>query len=149
MQNKKENQRGVTLAALTIYLTIFIILIGVVTTFSTFFYKEVGDVVDTPKYLSEFNKFVMFFATDVKNYKNAEVTENSIIFENGPTYIYNNKCIYRNDVEIAKNIINCEFTPKKYRVEEIDKNLINVNLKIGKNDEKSIQKNIDFTLRYW
>lgn len=149
MLKRIKTQKGVTLAALTVYLTVFIMIIGIVTTISTHFYSGIGEVVDAPKYLSEFNKFAMFFVTDVKNYKKANVTDTTIVFEDGPTYTYKDGHIYRNDVEIAKNIMNCTFTPKEYEVNNITKNLINVNLKIGKNDKKSIEKNIDFTLRYW
>ena len=149
MLNKVKSQKGITLLALTIYIIIFIIIIGIVTTISTYFYNGIGEVVDTPKYLSEFNKFTMFFVADIKNYNSAEVTDNTIVFQNGPTYTYQNGHIYRNDVEIAKYIMNCTFTPKEYAVGETTKNLINVDLKIGKNDEKSVEKNIDFTLRYW
>ena len=149
MLNKVKNQRGVTLVALTIYIIIFIIIIGIVTTISTYFYSGIGEVVDTPKYLSEFNKFTMFFVADIKNYNNAEVTNNKIVFQNGPTYTYKDEHIYRNDVEIAKYIMSCTFSPKKYAVDKTTKNLINVDMKIGKNDKKSVEKNIDFTLRYW
>ena len=149
MPNRAKSQKGVTLAALTVYLIIFMMIIGIVTTISTHFYSGIGEVVDTPKYLSEFNKFVMFFAADIKNYNTAEVTDTTITFENGPTYTYRDGHIYRNDVDIAKNIMSCTFTPKEYDVSNITKNLINVDLKIGKNDEKCVEKNIDFTLRYW
>ena len=144
-----KKEEGITLAALTIYIIIFTLLIGVMTTISTFFYNNLGQVVDTPKYVSEFNKFVMFFATDVKNYKEATVTETTIEFEDGPVYQYQNNIIYRDNVAIANYILNCTFTAGQYNVNTLTKNLINVDMQIGKNEQKSLTRNVDFTLRYW
>ena len=45
--------------------------------------------------------------------------------------------------------MNCNFTASEFNVNSMTKNLINVNVQIGKNDEDSITKNVDFTLRYW
>ncbi len=144
-----KNQKGITLTSLVIYLVVFVIIIGIMTTISTFFYSGIGEVVDTPKYLSEFNKFSMFFVADVKNYDNATVSSNTIQFTDGPTYKYDGTYIYRNDVPICKNIMNCTFTAKTYNVNTTTKNLINVDMQVGKNENKSITKNVDFTLKYW
>lgn len=144
-----KSERGITIAALTVYILIFTILIGVMTTISTFFFTNVGKVVDTPKYLSEFNKFSMFFVVDIKNYSKATITDNTVSFENGPTYKYQNGYIYRDDTPICKYIMNCKFIEKQYNVNSVTKTIINVDLQIGKNENKSVKKNIDFTLRYW
>lgn len=144
-----RNNKGITLTALVIYIIIFTLLIGVMTTISTFFYGNMGELVSTPKYVAEFNKFSMFFVVDIKNYNTATVTNTTIEFENGPTYRYENNVIYRNDVAIASRILSCRFTAKEYTANEVTKNLINVTMKIGSNDEKSVTRNVDFTLRYW
>ena len=68
MPSKAKSQKGITLAALTVYIFIFTLIIGVITTISNSFYANIGDVVDAPKYIAEFNKFTMFFAVDIKNY---------------------------------------------------------------------------------
>ena len=149
MINKIKSERGITLSALMLYIVVFMIIISTMTIISTSFFNGLDKVMDTPKYVSEFNKFVMFFVTDVKNYNEADVTSDTIIFKNGPIYEYKNNTIYRNDVEIANSIINCTFTPKQYNVNTVIKNLINVNMLIGQNGESIIGRNIDFTLRYW
>lgn len=146
---KVSSENGITLTALVVYMVIMVIIIGIMTTISSGFFKNVYNVIDTPQYLSEMNKFIMFFGVDIKNYNNATVTSDTIQFENGPTYKYQNGYIYRNDVAIAKTIINCTFTGSQLEVGNVTKNIINVNMKIGKNDDDSITKNIDFTLRYW
>ena len=144
-----KNFKGVTLVALVIYIIIFTLILGVMSTISTSFFSNIGGVVDTPKYLSEFNKFSMFFVTDAKNYSKANVTDTTIQFENGPTYKFQDNNIYRNETLIAKNVLNCTFSTNDFNVNNTMKQIINVNMKIGKNDEKSVIKNVDFTLRYW
>ena len=140
----KTNQKGITLTSLVAYISVMMIVIATMTTISTFFYSNISEVVDTPKYLSEFNKFTMFFVTDIKNYRS-----NTIEFEGGPTYKYQGNAIYRNDVKIAKYVMNCNFTLSQYNVDSKSKNIINVDMQIGKNAEKSVQKNVDFVLKYW
>lgn len=149
MKIKLKNNNGITLTALTVYMIIFTMIIGVITTISTFFYGNIYKVIEEPKYVTEYNKFVMFFAADIKNYNSAEVTSTTIKFESGTTYEYKNNSIYRNDKLIAENVLNCNFSTKVYNVNDLAKNIINVNLKIGKKEENSIEKNIDFTLKYW
>ena len=61
-ENKIKNQKGITLAALVVYISVMTIVIATVTVISTFFYDRIGDVVVTPKYAAEINKFMMFFA---------------------------------------------------------------------------------------
>lgn len=145
----KTSQKGITLTSLVAYIAILMIVIAAMTTMSTFFFKNINGVIDTPKYLSEFNKFSMFFVTDIKNYSNANVTSNTIEFENGPTYKYQGNAIYRNDIKIAEYIMNCNFTLSQYNVDTISKNIINVDMQIGKTTEKSVQENVDFVLKYW
>lgn len=145
----KTNQKGITLTSLVAYMSILMIVIAAMTTMSTFFFSNVSGVVDTPKYLSEFNKFTMFFVTDIKNYTAANVTSNTIEFEGGPTYRYQGNAIYRNDVKIAEYIMSCNFTLSQYNVDKTSKNIINVDMQIGKNAEKSVQENVDFVLKYW
>lgn len=144
-----KNIKGVTLVALVIYIFIFTIILGVMTTISTSFFNNIGGVVDTPKYLLEFNKFSMFFVTDAKNYSRANVTDTTIQFENGPMYKFQNNNIYRNDTIIAKNVLDCTFSTNNFNVNNITKQIVNVNMKMGKNDEKYVVKNVDFTLKYW
>ena len=44
----------------------------------------------------------------------------------------------------------CTFTKEEpYKVGTMSKNIINVNLQIGKSDDRSVSQNVDFTLKYW
>lgn len=149
MYNKIIKEKGVTLVALTIYILIFMMIIGILTTISTFFYNNIGKVIENPKYVSEFNKFVMFFATDIKNYNSATVTENTVTINDNIIYKFENNKIYRNDTVIAKNILSCKFTITPFNVNTITKNIINLDIKIGRNSSDFFEKNIDFTMKYW
>ena len=82
----KTNQKGITLTSLVAYMSILMIVIAAMTTMSTFFFSNVSGVVDTPKYLSEFNKFTMFFVTDIKNYTAANVTPLQTYYERNAHY---------------------------------------------------------------
>lgn len=146
----KTNQKGITLTSLVIYILALSIVMAAMTTMSTYFYGNIGEVLDTPKYLGEFNKFTMFFVADIKNYSSATVTDATIEFENGPTYTFKDGAIYRNDLRIAEYIMKCTFTEEEpYKVGTMSKNIINVNMQIGKSDNRSVMQDVDFTLRYW
>lgn len=146
---KIKNNRGVTLLALIVYITIFVLIISVMTTISSFFYGNINDIIDEPKYVSEFNKFTMFFAIDIKNNVQATVSNNLIKFNDDLVYKYENNCIYRNDLLIAQNILDCKFSLNApYTVNSVTKNIVNVYMKIGKEDNY-FEENIDFTLKYW
>lgn len=45
--------------------------------------------------------------------------------------------------------MSCDFTLSQYNVDTTSKNIINVNMQIGKTAEKSVQENVDFVLKYW
>ena len=61
-----KTEKGVTLTALVAYISVFMIIISMVTAISAHFYKNVAKVESAPKYVTEFNKFSMFFVADVK-----------------------------------------------------------------------------------
>lgn len=150
MINKKlKNQKGITMTSLVIYMFIFIIVLGTLTTISTFFYGNIGEVIDAPKYIYELNKFIMFFGVDIKDNKTATVTNDTITFEDGTTYKFQDNVIYRDDMIIASYIMNCNFELSQYTAGNIDKNIIKVTMQIGRDQEDSMTKSIDFTLRYW
>lgn len=120
------------------------------TNINSSFYRNINMVISEPKYVSEFNKFIMFFAIDVKNNNTATVTDNTIKFNENLTYKYENNCIYRNDTLIAKDISACKFSLNSpYMVNNVAKNSINVYMKIGMAEEKFFEQSIDFTLKYW
>ena len=144
-----KSEKGVTLTALVAYVAVFIIIIAMVTFVSSYFYKNVEKIQDSPKYISEFNKFSMFFTIDVKrNTSITSITSNSIEFGDGTLYTYSDNKIYRNGERITKNVKSITFTKSEYTENEFTKSIVNVNTVIG-NGSESITRSIDFVLKYW
>jgi len=144
-----KSERGITLPALVAYITVFVMIITIMTIISSYFYRNVNKIKDLDKYILEYNKFSMFFIADVK--KNADIksiTANSLEFLDGTIYIYENNAIYRNNEKIAKYIKNFTFTLLDYTADSFTKKIINVNTTIG-DDDNQITRNIDFVLKYW
>ena len=104
---------------------------------------------ESPKYISEFNKFSMFFIADVKrNPDVSSLTKTTIEFMDGTTYRYENKTIYRNDQKIAGDVKSLAFTNSDYTVNSVTKKIINVDTTLGSGNEE-MNRNIDFVLKYW
>lgn len=144
-----KSEKGVTLTSLILYIMVATIVIGTMAVISSNFFSNVDKTQNQNEYAEEFNKFNMFFIQDVKNNNSAEVSNNQITFRDGNTYIYNSteKNVTRNGTVIAKNIRNLQFTSGTYAVNTTTKNLITVNMSIGKNNV--FQKQIEYVLKYW
>ncbi len=144
-----KSEKGVTLTALVAYITVFMIILTMMTTISAYFYNNVGKIKDSHKYVSEYNKFSMFFIIDVKRNTNiTSVSSNSLEFADGTKYTYKNNSIYRNDLRIAKYVKSFAFTVSDYTENSFTKKIINVNTTLG-NSYDQITRNIDFVLKYW
>ena len=144
----KLNNKGVTLSYLIIYIIALIITIGILSSISKNFYSNVGYIADKGKYISEFNKFNMYFVEDVKNNSDIyNITTNQVIFRDGTVYTYkadDDKSIYRNKVKVCKNVELCEFTENQ----NIDgKKIINVKIYMGGDD--LVELSSDYVLKYW
>jgi len=144
-----RKESGITLISLIIYIITIMVVIGILSTISKYFYSNVSYISEMGKYVSEYNKFNMYFVKDVKN--NTEIysiSDNEIVFEDGNIYTYSNGAIYRNKVKICSNIKQCIFK----KTEETDKNnftkkIINVNMLID--GSKAFEGENDYVLRYW
>ena len=134
MEIMMKSQKGVTLVALVIYIIVFTIVISILSVISSFFFSNVNFVKEQANYAPEFNKFNMFFIQDVKNNKNVTVNNNTIEFADGTRYDFNSdqKAIYRNGKAIAKNIQVAVFKPSTVTIRNTTKNIVNVNIAIGK-----------------
>lgn len=144
-----KSEKGVTLTSLILYIMVATIVIGTMAVISSDFFSNVDKTKNQNEYAEEFNKFNMFFIQDVKNNNSAEVSDTQITFNDGNTYIYNStkKNVTRNGTIIAKNIQNLQFISGAYVVNSTTKNLITVNMNIGKNNV--FQKQIEYVLKYW
>lgn len=144
-----KSEKGITLISLIIYIILLIFVVTILEAISQHFYSNTSYIQEMGKYISEFNKFNMYFIEDVKNNSDTyEISENKVVFEDGTIYTYTNKTIYRNKVEICTNINTCIFNKR----EETDKNnftkkIINVKLEIE--SSKVFNTENDYVLKYW
>lgn len=129
-----KNQKGITLMALTIYVIIFMLVIGIVSTITSYFYNNVMGFDETTKSYSEINKFNMYFLQDLK--ANAVISnfikegeENIGITLYNPknyetsVYKFEKNAIYRNGVLICKNIKDVNF-----EIKDETQNMLNVTI---------------------
>ena len=145
-----KSSRGVTLTALVIYVCVMVIIISIMAMVSSFFFSNMNLIKDQDKYAVEFNKFNMFFISDVKENKTAQVEANKIVFPNNITYEYRQeeKAVYRNDVKIAEQIQIFEVSyDTTLKINNTTKNLIKVRMNIGKGN--NFEKEIEYVLKYW
>lgn len=146
-----KNQKGITLISLIIYIIVLTIVIATLSIISNFFYSNIDYIKENSKYISEYNKFNMYFIEDVKNNNNTyEVTENQVIFEDGTVYTYkpnSDNSIYRNKVKICKNIAYCKFSKSETITKNTTKNIIQVHMVI-KGSNLFETKN-EYVLKYW
>ena len=146
-----KNEKGITLMTLIIYIIGICLVIGMLATISDVFYTNIDYIKDNSKYISEYNKFNMYFIEDVKNNKNTyRVTDNEILFEDGTIYTYvadNDKSIYRNKVKICTNIAYCKFSKTEPIINSVVKKVINVHMVIE--GSKLFETSNEYVLKYW
>ena len=126
-----KSQKGITLISLTVYVLVMSIIVGVMATITTFFYKNTKDVLIDIDPITEYTAFSSYFSEEVNhlNIKILECNSNYVAFSNGVqyTYIPENKGIYRNKVKICSNIDTCTFSENIKNGKELNE----VNFKAG------------------
>lgn len=144
-----KSEKGITLTYLIIYVVLLILVVSTLSIVSTHFYSNTKYLMDNGKYVSEFDKFNMYFIEDVKNNKETySVDSNKIVFEDGTIYTYLEKSIYRNKVELCRNIESCIFS----KLEETDDNNFTkkiINVKLSTAGENKFETEINYVLKYW
>lgn len=142
---KKEN--GITLITLIIYMIVMCIVISILASISNFFFRNTNIIKEDSKYISEYNKFNMYFLDDIKNNENTlEVKNDEIIFEDGTTYTFKkgpDNSIYRNKAKICNNIEYCYFDEKTHN----SKKIIQVDMVVK--GSKIFETNNEYVLKYW
>lgn len=146
-----KSEKGITLITLTIYMIAICLVVSMLAVFSDLFYSNTDYLKGNSRYMSEYNKFNMYFIEDVKNNKNiSDITENKIVFEDGTTYSYKTDpdySIYRNKVKICTNIAYCRFTKTEETTNNITKKIINVYMII--NGTNLFETSNQYVLKYW
>ena len=139
-----KEQRGITLESLTIYIIALLIIIGLVSTVTTFFYSNILNISDNSKNMAEITKFNMYFLKDIKKSNNtvtAVVSDNSqITFSSGNVYKFQNNAIYQNKIKICDNVSNAQFKLEKIN----NKDVVSVLLSIG--EQMEVTKTVKYVL---
>ena len=117
-----RNKKGITLTALTIYVIVFMLVIGIVATLTSYFYNNVINFDETTRSYAEINKFNMFFLQDIK--EKGVVIQNFIEVDDGKKigitlynsntfetniYKFEKNSIYRNGTLVCRNIKDFKF----------------------------------------
>ena len=153
MEKRIKSEKGVTLLGLTVYILTLSIVVGILASISSFFYGNVNLVIDSSRFAAEFNKFNVNFVNDAKKNNHANVKNgNTVIFEDGTTYVYNeeDKGIYRGQVKIATNVKVFNASKKTITINNVDKDIITIDISVGNYNNRTLFiKKIDYTLKYW
>ena len=145
-----NNQKGITLISIIIYIIVLTIVLSTLSVVSSVFFNNLNYITDRGKYISEFNKFNMYFIEDVKN--NTDIlkinnNKSEIIFDDGTIYTFKDDSIYRNKIKICKNIKNCVFEERQDNNSGITKKIIKVKINIYGLD--NLITSNDYVLKYW
>ena len=101
-----KSNRGVTLTILIIYIIVLVLVIGILTNISNNFYANKDYIMENGKYISEFNKFNMYFVEDAKNNSNIySISENEIIFADGTIYTFTPALCIRERIDSKREFI--------------------------------------------
>ena len=146
-----KNQKGVTLTELVVYITVMLAVLGVMTSISSFFYNNLGIVKESAKYSAQFDSFNSYITVDIKNNKDVVVKNETLIFEDGTTYVYNeaDEGIYRGNQKIATNVKTFNVSKKTITINNVDENILTVQIIIGNSSKTLFNRTIDYTLKYW
>lgn len=129
-----KEEKGITLGTITIYVIALLIIVGLISTITSFFYSNIINVNDNSRNMAQITKFNMYFLNDIKNANNTatvSVDNTNITFSSGNVYIFKDNAIYQNKVKICDNVKNAQF-----KLEEKDnKKIVTVLLSIGDNLE--------------
>lgn len=135
-----KNSNGITLTSLVIYIMIMILVIGVIASISSIFYKNTNNLDDETKEIIEYNNFNSYFIKEIKtpNNKVEKISEDKtyILFTTGNSfYLKENKILY-NNIEIAKGIKNTSFQYYTNLNGKEDPTVITVNMEFNNFSKK-------------
>ena len=126
-------EKGITMMSLMIYVISMVLVIGIISTITSFFYTNVMNLDDEGSNIAEITKFNMYFLQEVKNFNNevTKQTDKSITFSTGNTFTFQDNAIYLNNIRICDGVKNCSIKIN----ETSSKKIIEVLLTIGDNME--------------
>ena len=135
-----KSQKGVTLTSLVVYITITLIVVGILAVVTANFQSNVREIYADGTNNGEIDKFNLYFLQEVKKEGNEvnTISQNEVLFTTGNKYTFNSvdKAIYLNDnIKIAEKIEKCEFASTLIN----EKTVITVTIKAVIGEEKTIE----------
>ena len=144
-----ESEKGITLTSLIVYIIVATIAISCIAMVVSIFTSNMNLIMGQDEYAPEINHFNMYFIDDIKSNKTAMVADTQITFKDGTKYEYNKqeKAIYRNDTKISEEVNLIQFTSRNETVNNTTKQIITVKFSFG--DKVTVEKEIEYVLKYW
>lgn len=149
-----KSQKGITMASLGVYIVVSIIVVATLATIMANYKNSIKTMDNDAEYLSEYNKFNLYFLEEVKKPENSSMERansigtkeneyNSIKFKTGNEFMYKIKeeILYLNKstgekIKLIKNVKKCAFEFNDIDHETNGKNVIRVNIQIGETTPK-------------
>ena len=138
-----KREKGITLLSLIVYIIVMLIVIGVMSSITSNFYKNTDAIKGNVEEVVKFNKFNNYFLKEVKRKNNAvdTVSSNYILFTSGNSFSLSNNVIYYNNIALCEEVQNMEVL-LGVNGDGMDKTIVNVNISF-KNFNKSINYKIE------
>lgn len=133
-----NSQKAITLTSLVIYITVVLIVLGILAVISGSFQGNLREIYAEGTNNAEIDKFNVYFLKEVKKQGNeiSTISNNEITFALGDKYTFKDNAIYLNDnIKIAENIEKCIFTSNIVN----EKTVITVTIKAVNGKEKEIE----------
>lgn len=138
-----KSQKGITLTSLVIYVTIVLIVIGMLAVITANFQANIKEIYAEGTNNVEIDKFNLYFLKEVKKLGNAidenKFSSNEVLFVTGNKYTFSSseKCIFLNDtIKVAENIEKCIFSYNSDKKEN-ENTVITVTIKAINGEEKT------------
>ena len=138
-----KEESGLTITSIIIYIIALLVVIGVIATLTSYFYKNINIGDESQLTNEQFTKLNGYFTEEINQNgvrvveagSNTENNVNYITFSNKQTYTFSslNKAIYVNEIKICENIDECTFE----FIEEENRDRITIHFKSG-NFERTI-----------
>ena len=138
-----KSQKGITLMSLIVYIIVVLVVLTMLATITASFRSAVDNVDEDTETIADYNRFNMYILKEVKKTGNSIIAceDNYVEFYTGAKYQYEENTIYLLEkgkkIALVEDITKCKFTKN-----DDDKNgkvSLQVNIKIGKQDEKTVE----------
>ena len=132
-----KSEKGVTLTSLIIYVIIMLVVIGIISIISKFFYNNVDEAGKRIDPSQEFTRFSSFFLKDINKVSRTVLElspdDDYIILPDGAQYTFKNNSVYRGKVKVCEGIKSLKFEKE---VNGDKKNVIRVVYKLTEDAEE-------------